>query len=396
MNEKQRNLENNPEFEALKKLEGLDQDSLMEQAGLAPAKPPVEDDAPTPPAPVDDAGGVDAGGVDTPATDKPADVVPEQRDDILKEIFGDRFKTVDEAKQANISGLFDEAESLREAKADLEAKLSVKPKTNFANDEVALYNEFVKETGTKNYGVFSKINTADVSTMDSMEALVTKYTLDHPEFTGKEENIKKYFEKKYNVDPDLVDEEDIAVNKIGMEADGSIAKKSLQSLKEKLKIPEPQEDEAKPEVLSPEELSTLQKGWNNVGQQVSTALEKLKVPIKNGKESLLDYEISDSEKKEITDFVEKYAVENQMELNDNNVKIVSSMVYNQLMINNLPNIVHSVFEKARSLTQEQVHSLYENPSPNRNNDAPPPSAESAQSDEEKMKEAIFNAEMGNI
>jgi hypothetical protein len=59
------------------------------------------------------------------------------------------------------------SETLRKEKTELESKLELKPKTNFANDEVALFNEFVKETGTRDYGVFNKINSAEVATMDS-------------------------------------------------------------------------------------------------------------------------------------------------------------------------------------------------------------------------------------
>ncbi|MBU1613606.1 hypothetical protein KKC87_04255 [Patescibacteria group bacterium] len=387
---KENEISRNPEFDALKDIEGIDMDNLMGQAGLTPdvPKPPV---AETPKPPVEKK--VEGA---APIVDKPADNSQAQRDAFLKEIFGERFKTVDEAKQANIPGILDETEILRQEKVSLQEKLNLKPKTNFANDEVALFNEFVKETGTKDYGMFSRINSADVATMDSMEALVTKHILDNPNLAGKEANVRKYFEKKYNVDPDLVDEDDLAINRIGMEADGATAKKSLQSLKEKLKVPEPIIDVQKPKELTPEEKAQLQTGWGNVGEQVSTALGKLKVPIKNGKESLLDYEISDSEKKEITEFVKSYAVENRMELNETNVKTVSTMVYNQLMINKLPDIVHSVFEKARSLTEEQVHSLYENPSPARNSDTPPAQRHISQTDEDKMRDDIFNAEMGYL
>jgi hypothetical protein len=70
------------------------------------------------------------------------------------------------------------------------------------------------------------------------------------------------------------------------------------------------------------------------------------------------------------------------------------MVYNQLMMNKLPDIVHSVFEKARSLTEEEVHSLYENPSPSRNTDTPPGPTETPKGDAEKTQDDIFDAEMG--
>jgi hypothetical protein len=397
-------IQNNPEFAALQEIEGIDAASLMEQAGGPPADPvppvPGADPVPPVPDPVPPVPGADP----TPpvpdpippvpgADPTPADPASPPHDGFLKEIFGDRYKTMDEAKSANIGATLDEAISLREANADLTAKLDAKPKTNFATDEVALFNEFIRETGTNNYGVFNKINNADVATMEPMEALVTKYVLDHPEQSGKEPQIRKYFEKKYNVDPDQVDEDDLAVNKIGMEADGATAKRNLQELKEKLKVPEAPEDPAKPKEMTPEAKATLKTGWNNVGKNVSTALSKLKVPIKNGKDPLLDYEISEAEQGEITEFVENYAVENQMELNETNVKTISTMVYNQLMINKLPDIVHSVFEKARSLTEEQVHSIYSNPSPARNIDTPPGTPPVQQTDQEKMEDEIFNAEM---
>lgn len=391
-------IKNDPEFAALQDIEGIDPASLMEQAGGEPATPvadpvppvPGQDPIADPVPPVPDPTPTITGGDPVPPV---ADPASPPHGEFLKEIFGDRFKTVDEAKQANIVGSLDEVASLREANADLTTKLDAKPKTNFANDEVALFNEFVKETGTRDYGVFNKINSAEVATMDSMEALVTKYVLDHPEQSGKEPMIRKYFEKKYSVDPDQVDEADLEVNKLGMDADGASAKKALQEIKDKLKVPEPTQEPSEPKEMTPEAKATLETGWNNVGKNVSSALSKLQVPIKNGKEPLLDYEVSESEQKEITEFVQKYAVENQMELNETNVRTVSTMVYNQLMINKLPEIVHSVFEKARSMTEEQVHSVYSNPSPERNNDTPPGTPDTVQTDAEKVQDEIFNAEM---
>jgi hypothetical protein len=403
-------IKNDPEYAALQDIEGIDAAELVKQAGGEPDPvPPVPDPVPPVPGqpdpvppvpdpvppvpPVPDPIPPIPGQDPVPPVPSVADPAPTPQGDMLKEIFGDRFKTVDEAKNANIVGLIDEVEGLRQAKTDLETKLESKPKTNFANDEVALYNEFVKETGTHDYGVFNKINSAEVATMEPMEALITKYVLDHPEQSGKEPQIRKYFEKKYNVDPEQVDDAELEVNKLPMVADGATAKKALQELKDKLKVPEIADDPSTPKELTPEAKATLESGWNSVGQNVSTALAKLQVPIKNGKEALLDYEISESEKKEIAEFVKGYAVENQMELNETNVKTISTMVYSQLMINKLPEIVHSVFEKARGLTEEEVHAIYANPSPDRNTDAPPVPPTPPQSEEEKMQDEIYNAEI---
>jgi len=384
----------NPEFDALKDIEGVDPDKFMAAArgedinepGDPPAPKPGSGDPPPEPQP-----GSGDPPPEPPKKDEPP--APQPQDAFLKEIFGDRFKTVDEAKQANISGVLDEVESLRQTKADLESKLESKPKTNFANDEVALFNEFVRETGVRNYKVFEKLNGADMANMDPMEALVIKHILDHPELASREDLVRKRFEKKYNLDPNEVEEETLELNKLEVEADGATAIRALQELKGKLKVPEPTPDD-KPKELSPEERSKLQTGWSNVGQEIGKALTKLKIPIKDRKDALLDYEISESDQKDIRDFVANYAVENQMEPNETNMRMISHMVYNQLMINKLPEIVHSVFEKARNMTEEEVHKMYENPSPSRNNDAPPaPPSPDNRTDKEKLQDDIFDAEM---
>ena len=383
-------LERNPEFAALQDIEGVDKDDLRQQAGLDDT-PPVD----TPP--VDTPPVVDPPVVDPPVVDPPEKTPPPQpgpQDAFLKEIFGDRFKTVEEAKSANIVGTLDEVESLRTAKTDLTTKLDAKPKTNFANDEVAVYNEFVKETGIQNFGVFQKINSAELATMDSMEALITQYMFDHPEQTGKEAQVQKFFEKKYNVDPDLVDEQEMAINKVGLDADGTGARAKLQGVKDKLIVPEAEEESpTTPKVMTPEEKTTLKTSWGNTGTQISNSLAKLKIPIKNSKDPLLDYEIPESEQKEIQNFVADYAAENQLELNDDNAKMIQTLVYNQLMINKLPEIAHSIFEKARSMTEDQVTSLYENPSPQRNTDTPPAKPGDTRTEFEKTADEAFEAEM---
>lgn len=387
---KKEELLHDPEVAALAELQGIDPAELLETGG-GPKDPPADPPPGDPPAPTPPPTDPPAPPADPPKPNDPP--APEPQTAFLKEIFGDRFQTVEDAKNANISGSLDEIETLRQEKTDLESKLAARPKTDFANDEVAIFNEFVRETGNRDYAVFNRIHNADLANMDSMDALTTQYILEHPELAGKEPQVRKYFEKKYNVDPDQVDEEDLAVNKIGMEADGATAKRSLQELKDKLKVPETTYETPKPKELSPEEKSKLQDGWSGIGQGIGSQLAKLKVPIKNGKEPLLDYEISESEQKEIREFVTQYAVENQMELNEDNVRTVSAMVYNTLMVNKIPDIVHSVFEKARTMTEEQVHALYENPSPAKNTDTPPVPPTPPMTDEEKMQDEIFNAEM---
>jgi hypothetical protein len=255
---------------------------------------------------------------------------------------------------------------------------------------------FVKETGTHDFRSFKKIHQSDVANMDPMDALIVRHRMENPGVDYDDGKLRRFFEKKYGYDPELKGEgdEDNEHAEMLLSEDAHKAKQVLSGIKDKLLVPEPQTEEPQVKELTEEQRSVLSQGWGDIGTRVSSSLAKLKVPIKNRKDALLDYEITEQEQKEITQFVTQYAVENQMELNQDNVQVVSAMVYNQLMINKLPEIVHSVFEKARSMTEAQVSSLYENPSPARNTDTPPAPPDSEMSEEEKQQEELFKAEMG--
>ena len=203
---KKEELQNNAEFNALVESQGLNPKEYLENMDKPPTDPPTDPpktdppgtDPPTDPPNTDPP--VDPPKTDPPPTDPPKD--PVSQDDLLKEIFGDRFKTVEEAKSANIAGILSEVETLRNEKTELEGKLNSKPKTNFADDEVALYNEFVKQSGIKNYGVFQKLNSTELSKVSSMDAMVIKYRLDHPNATVTDDRIKANFERKFNNNTD--------------------------------------------------------------------------------------------------------------------------------------------------------------------------------------------------
>jgi hypothetical protein len=120
----------------------------------------------------------------------------------------------------------------------LSSKLSAKPKTSFANDDVALFNEFVRNTGIKSFDIFSRLNGADMANIDDMDAIVLSRLVLNPELAKKEPQLRKHIEKTYNVDPESVEEDELEINKIGLAEEGYKAKMKLQELKGKLKIPE--------------------------------------------------------------------------------------------------------------------------------------------------------------
>lgn len=331
--------------------------------------------------------------VSTPPVQEPVKLsdeqISEQRSLFLKEIFGDKYNSVDDVKNANILGTLNEVESLRQTNTELQEKLDKKPKTNFADDEVALYNEFVKSTGNRDYGLFKKVN-SELANISDMDALVANYVMNFPNTAGRESEVRAHFEKKYGFDS----EENTFEDSFGMQEDAYKARKALQDVKDKLVVPEqPAEEPSAPKELSPEQKETLTNQWSGAGSEIKKALSTLKIPIKDGKDIFLDYAVPESELESVAKWVTETAVGNQMEPNDANAKQLGQAIYNQLIVNNLPQIVHAASEKARSMAEEKYSEMFHNPSPSRNNDQPP-APQDTRPDEDKMSDQIFDLEFG--
>jgi hypothetical protein len=391
------------ELGMLLEVPGVDQNKIKSQLGmevLTPSTPPVTPPVTTPEVPPITPD-------EPPVTPTQPDIDQSQRDVFMKEIFGERFTSVEEVKKANIPSILDEVSSLRQAKTELETKLAKKPKSNFVNDEVALYNEFVRGTGISNFEVFSKVNAIEKVT-DPMDILVTKYKTVHPELAGEEQKIRRYFERKYNVvssptaeqleDPEfLAKQED---SKFEMATDAQLARKELMEMKGKIKLPEPEPEtpEQKPKELTPEEKADRQSKWTKLGTVMSQKLSKLSIPMTGSENPLMVYELSEADQKEISDFVTSYAVGNQLELNETNIKALSGIAYNQVMVGKFPDIIRSVFEKVSKLTEAEMKSLYHNPSAKviKNNDKPPTPPVTPQTEMERKSVAAFDLEMQGL
>ena len=91
--------------------------------------------------------------------------------------------------------------------------------------------------------------------------------------------------------------------------------------------------------------------------------------------------------------MEKYpnlAVSNQAEANEANIKGTAVQMYSEAILSNFGKITHAIFERARSMTEEEFLRAYSNPS-EKNKDKPDLKPQPL-SDEEKAEKA-FQAEL---
>lgn len=380
------------EVEALKGIEGVDPEEIMRQISGEPiVETPVITDTKFPTQQVKPPKQGEAG-------------PPPDATGILKEIFGDQFTSVDDLKKINIPEKLKEAEQLRQRleqlsneNKDLSSKLSVKPKSNFADDDVALYNEFVKETKIKSYDVFSKFNGVDLANMDSKEAIILARLLEEPELIKMEPQLRKRVETTYNVDPEKIDEDEVEINKFKLAEDGIKAKRKLQEFKNKLKIPEPEAEKLPEPQWTPEQEKEISTQWTAANKAMGEKLSKIPIYLPVPKDSkeppvpFINFTIPEEMQKAIMKEATELAINDRMGIDEKTLTRVAKYMYSELIMRNLDGIAHSIFEKTRSLSDKEVRERYHNASPLTGGDNPPIQRGEVD-EEEESKRTIFDAE----
>ena len=373
------------EMEALMSIDGVDSAKIAEQIRgkseeppaappvIPPVTPPVTPPA-APPVPP-----VDLKNVLNPETIRTA---------MLNEMFGEQFKTVEDFKKANIPASLQELETLRQKNQTLETQLKAKPKHNFASDDIAKFNEFVRDTGIKDAAVFNKLNATDVANMGDMDALVMQHIIENPSSAGKEPQVRRYFETRYNVDSSKIDpkrvesgdltQEELEQNKldyesnlIGVTTDGGKAKAKLQELKGKIKMPEISTDEPIAKSKWTPEIEKSQKtAWTEVNEKMGAEFAKIPITLKGGKEPIVNFVLPEESQKVVLKNALDYVVSNQLEVNQANVTSVAEAMYSDILFTHREEIYHAIFERARSMTEEEILKVYHNPSPKNTDTAP--------------------------
>jgi len=385
------------EMEALLNVEGVNKEAITDQINTikgvkkeTPATPPAEEKPPV--IPVTPA---------TPPEDKSKNVSdPETiRNGILNEMFGDHFKTVEDVKKANIPASLQELATLRQKNQELDALVKAKPKHQFANDDIAKMNEFVRETGIKDTGIFNKLNAADLANMSDIDALSLYHVIENPRLASESpQEIRGYFERKYNVDKAKVEagemtEQELKYNQMDLQIEAEKAKGKLLELKGKIKMPEAPVDEPdkSQKKWSPEIEAKQKTDWSLVNEKMGEEFAKIPIVLKGGKEPIVNFVLPEETKKSILQNALDYVVSNQMEVNESNVKSVANAMYSDILFTHREDIYHAIFERARSMTEEEILKVYHNPS-SKNNDTPPPSG--VMDALEKQRQGALNLELG--
>jgi hypothetical protein len=395
----------NDEFDMLKEVPGIDVAEIEKQinggGSSAGAGAAAGDDLGNK-GPGSAAGGGTNGGSSSGGTNGNEGGSNEAATGILKEIFGDQFTTVEDLKTKNIPTILKEYPELRQQvqtlsgqNQDLTGKLAAKPKTHFANDNLAMYNEFVRETGIDNSEVFNRLKGAELTNMPDMDVLVLQRILENPRLIGSEDKLRMHLENKYNIDPNKVDAAEVEVNKIGLVDDAEKARKTILATKAKIKMPElSNESETAPVKWTEAEQTTATKQWSVACSAIDEKLSKIAIVLPKTKDPIVTFEVPEDFRKATMKETIETLINNQQEVNKENISTVAGNIYYRYIAENIGLIAHSIFEKVRSMTDEERLKIYHNPTPLGNTGG---SAQPGGTDTPEMRaQKAFDEEMNRL
>jgi hypothetical protein len=308
--------------------------------------------------------------------------------EILSDIFGDKFKSVDEVKSSQVSERLNEYDNLRTSVSDLTEKNRLLTEQLSAYDdetfqEILKFSKFAKETGV-DYSIYNRLKNMEVKDLDFVKAIAFVDIIDNPELMSKAGRIEENLKRKYKQgdyrddDPDntgvKLDDEDANLE---LEKDGLKARKKLAELKSKissLTVEKKDVQKEKEEYL---------KTWNGLVPGIMSHYKTLPIPAfkiagdldSNGKPTdmvfdKLSYTITEEDKKVIESEIKDFFTKNHIPLSPENVVSVYNHHMNQLRDKKFIELLKIVANDTRKRTYEEVTKKFNNTSGTRKTGEP--------------------------
>jgi hypothetical protein len=330
-----------PTFEELMNKNGL---KPISNEGAPVATPPTPTPTPTP----DNVNNNTA-----PATDPAKTTLPH-------EIFGDDFKEKD------WDFVKTEFQTRTQKVQELETRLKeVESKTpEYADEEVAAYDAWLRNGGKKDYDAFKFFKEYDSEKVDDIEKVVMKQVMDNPELRPFKDKLKDQLIEKYGLaateDNDLTPEQ-VALNKALFKDVAKQADDFLKQQSEKLKVVDT------PKAKFEELIKERQPKWQSLAEAALAEVSKIQIPIveKEG-ERYVDKVFSEFElpSKVLEDYKSKLLpqlTEMYSKATDPTPDMINHLkgqVFTRAIVDNLPWIISQVKSKVEAEITESFDKKY--------------------------------------
>ena len=253
----------------------------------------------------------------------------------INDSFETDFESVDELKNA-INDLMNQEESESE--------------TQYANEQVANIDKFVRETG-RNVSDYLKTQVTDYSKLSDEQVVKEYLRVSNPELTGKE--IDVYYNANYSAEKS--EDGEPTLSQIQLKKDASTARKELTSVQDSYRMPQNEDSD-----YSEEEIEEIQNEWlDNMVDEIEN-VESVSFDI-NDKETF-DFQLTDDHKQklaesnaDISNYFDRY-------VNEEGNWDFDKLNMDMFIRDNFEDIIRSVANQYRSKGTEQVINDIKNPS----------------------------------
>jgi len=278
----------------------------------------------------------------------------------VKEIFGTEFEYDDWDKvKSEVPQAIKQAKEYQQKMQEIEdlKNLNGNP---FANESIAKWNEFTKQTGIDNYSVFNYVTTLDLTSADPIEIMVADEIIRNPEYIGEagERHIREKLMKKHGVDPTENTEEEIKFNKIALNKEVSTIRERLKGYQEVKFNPISSDSiqrsiDEKTQAFKPQ----IIKGISDITSIPINAVDK------DGKETkVIDFTIPESFIASVADKMASLFASQGLELNEKTIPDLRGAVINNAILENFGRIIHAAVTKREQEIEEQYDIRLNNPS----------------------------------
>ena len=203
--------------------------------------------------------------------------------------------------------------------------------------------DFVEQTGRSPEDWF-RYQQLNPSEMDDLSAVRLSIRNDYPDLTAQE--VDRLMTRKYKLDPERFDEDEVADSALQLKIDATKARKDISSLRDGFTMPV-ETATTKGEIESP-----FDESWYSNMQEETSALEAVAFNLPNGKE--FNYGLRDEYRQQLVDKNSRLEEFFDQYVENNGTWNIDKLNMHQTVVDNIDEIVKSVYQQGLSDGQRKV------------------------------------------
>lgn len=203
--------------------------------------------------------------------------------------------------------------------------------------------DFVEKTGRSPEDWF-RYQQLNPSEMDDLSAVRLSIQNDYPDLTAQE--VDRLMNRKYKLDPERFDEDEIADSALQLKIDATKARQDISSLRDAFTMPV-ETATTQGEIESP-----FDESWYSNMQEQTSALEAVEFELPNGKQ--FNYGLRDEYRQQLVDKNSRLEEFFDQYVQNNGTWDIDKLNMHQTVVDNIDEIVKSVYQQGLSDGQRKV------------------------------------------